>query len=348
MGRVIRLVIWAMIVSLSWAGWILLRPAEGVPVPYEFTVRAGQSLAGVSRDLGARGVVSHPWLLTAYGRLTGGAARIKPGIYRVETAMSPIAVFNKVLAGDSLRIRVTLIEGWNLTQVRAALATAPYLEHDSAALSDAALAQRVGLTHAHAEGLFFPDTYVLDAGASDIELMRQAAHALQGHLQAAWAGRAPNLPYRNAYEALIMASIIEKETGAAVERPQIAAVFINRLRIGMPLQTDPTVIYGLGARFDGDLRRADLRTDTVYNTYMRRGLPPTPIAMPGAAAIEAALHPAQSKALYFVAKGDGTHQFSATLDEHNRAVQQYQRRVVPAVAKPTARSVEKRTRKDGR
>jgi UPF0755 protein len=341
MGRVIRLVIWVVIAALGWAAWVVLRPAEGVSVPYEFTVRAGQSLSSVSHDLAARGVVSNAWPLTAYGRLTGKAGEIKPGIYRIEAALSPLAVFNKMVAGDSLRTRVTLIEGWNLTQVRAALATAPYLEHESAALSDAALAQRVGLTQPHAEGLLFPDTYVLDAGASDIALMRHAADAMQHHLQTAWAGRAADLPYRNAYEALIMASIIEKETGAAVERPEIAAVFINRLRIGMPLQTDPTVIYGLGARFDGDLRRADLKADTVYNTYTRRGLPPTPIAMPGQAAIAAALHPTDSKALYFVAKGDGTHQFSATLDAHNRAVRQYQRRAVPAVAKPVTKSKAK-------
>ncbi|TSA22539.1 MAG: endolytic transglycosylase MltG [Betaproteobacteria bacterium] len=340
-GRLIRLSFWGAIAFLAWAAWILLQPVADARVPYEFTVRRGQSLSGVVHELAARGAIVQPWVLTAYGRLTGQAAQIKPGVYRVEQPLSPYALFNKMVSGDRLLVKVTLIEGWNLDQVRAVLARQDHLVHESAALSGRALAQHLGGDYPNAEGLLFPDTYYLGAGEGDLALMRQAAHAMQDYLAQAWEKRAPNLPYRNAYEALIMASIIEKETGAAVERPEIAAVFINRLRIGMPLQTDPTVIYGLGARFDGDLRRADLRADTVYNTYTRRGLPPTPIAMPGQAAIAAALHPTDSKALYFVAKGDGTHQFSATLDAHNRAVRQYQRRAVPAVAKPVTKSKAK-------
>ena len=336
MGRLIRLTLWALIGFVAWAGWTLLRPVDSVALPYEFTVRPGQSLSSVSRDLQPQGL-EQPWLMTAYGRLSGEAARIKPGIYRVEQPSSPYTLLARMAQGDSLRTKLTLIEGWNLQQVRAAIAQERYLVHDSAALSDAELARRLSGKPAVSplEGLLFPDTYLVDAGTSDLEVIRLAAEAMQNRLAAAWEKRAPNLPYRTPYEALIMASIIEKETGDGAERARIAAVFINRLRIGMPLQTDPTVIYGLGKRYDGNLRRADLRADTPYNTYTRRGLPPTPIAMPGMAAIEAALHPAEDKALYFVGRGDGTHQFSATLAEHNRAVVQYQIR--PALKQRSAR-----------
>lgn len=337
MGRLIRLSLWALIGFVAWAGWTLLRTPDGVALPYEFTVRPGQSLSSVSRDLVAQHGLTQPWVLTLFGRLSGEAARIKPGIYRVEQPTSAYTLLTRMAQGDSLRAKLTLIEGWNLREVRASLGQEPYLIHDSAALSDADLARRLGgqLAATHPEGLLFPDTYLVDAGASDLEVMRLAAEAMQNRLIVAWEKRAPNLPYRTPYEALIMASIVEKETGAGAERARIAAVFVNRLRIGMPLQTDPTVIYGLGKRFDGNLRRADLEADTPYNTYTRRGLPPTPIAMPGAAAIEAALHPAADKALYFVARGDGTHQFSATLAEHNRAVAQYQ--VRPALKNRNAR-----------
>lgn len=325
MGRLIRLALWASIGFLGWAGWIFLQPPKAVVLPYEFTVRPGQSLASVSRELAAQHGLTQPWLMAIYGRLSGAAARIKPGIYRVEQPSSPYTLLIRMAQGDSLRAKLTLIEGWNLREVRASLGREDYLAHDSAPLSDAELARRLGgPSTLHLEGLLFPDTYVVDAGASDLEVMRLAAEAMQNRLAAAWEKRAPNLPYRSPYEALIMASIVEKETGSGAERARIAAVFINRLRLGMPLQTDPSVIYGLGGRFDGNLRRADLRADTPYNTYTRRGLPPTPIAMPGAAAIAAALHPAPDKALYFVARGDGTHQFSSTLVEHNRAVAQYQ------------------------
>ncbi len=336
MGRLIRLALWAMMGFVVWAGWILLQPLHTTSLPYEFTVRPGQSLSSVSRDLAAQQRLTQPWLLTAYGRLSGMAARIKPGIYRVEQATSPYALLERMARGDTLRARLTLIEGWNLQQVRASLEAEAYLAHDGAPLSASALAARLGssLSTTHPEGLLFPDTYIVEAGASDLEVMRLAAVAMQQRLTEAWSRRAANLPYRTPYEALIMASIIEKETGAGAERAQIASVFVNRLRIGMPLQTDPSVIYGLGPRFDGDLRRADLKADTPYNTYTRRGLPPTPIAMPGAAAIEAALHPADTKALYFVARGDGTHQFSATLAEHNRAVVQYQIRPASKQRKP--------------
>ncbi|HYP71575.1 MAG TPA: endolytic transglycosylase MltG, partial [Variovorax sp.] len=209
--------------------------------------------------------------------------------------------------------------------VRAALAKADQLKPETVGESDEALMARLGRPGVHPEGRFFPDTYTYSKGSTDVALLQRAMRAMDRQLDAAWTARASNLPLKTADDALILASIVEKETGKPTDRPEIAAVFINRLRIGMPLQTDPTVIYGLGASFDGNLRKKDLQTDSPWNTYMRGGLPPTPIAMPGKAALLAAVQPAQSKSLYFVSKGDGSSHFSSSLDEHNRAVNRYQR-----------------------
>jgi len=315
----------ALIAGLVWTAYAALR-VPSVATPYEFRIREGQGLAGVAHALTESGRVGPAWLMTAIGRLNGTAARVVPGIYRVEQPLSLLGLLNNIAAGDRLRVRVTLVEGWNLRQVRAELTNNGYLAQDSAELSDAVLAQSLNLAATSPEGMLFPDTYWVDAGSSDLQLLIAAARLMRERLDAAWKTRAPNLPYRTPYEALVMASIIEKETGQGVERPQIAAVFVNRLKMGMALQTDPTVIYGLGQAFDGNLRRADLQRDTPWNTYTRPGLPPTPIALPGAAAIDAALHPAESKALYFVARGDGYHVFSDNLNAHNRAVRQYQRK----------------------
>lgn len=325
MGRLIRLVLWAVIFVTAGVLYMLWHPQDDLPLPYEFKVREGESLRQIARELADQGAIDTPWLLVALGRLTGQANHIKPGIYRVEQRLTVYGLLHKMAIGDRLLLRISFIEGWSWPQVRALLAAQTYLVHDSAKLDDKAVIQALGLPAAHPEGQFFPDTYVVEAGVSDLDVLRQAQRAMQVRLTHAWEKRAPDLFYRSPYEALIMASIVEKETGKAAERPQIARVFVNRMRIGMPLQTDPTVIYGLGSRFDGNLRRKDLQTDTPYNTYTRRGLPPTPIAMPGAAALEAALHPADSKALYFVAKGDSSHQFSETLEAHNRAVNTFQR-----------------------
>jgi UPF0755 protein len=220
---------------------------------------------------------------------------------------------------------VTIIEGWTFRQMRQALNAGARLRHDTQGWTDQALLEAIGANEAHPEGLFFPDTYYFDVGSSDLQVYKRAYHAMQKTLGRAWEARSTSAPYADAYQALVMASIIEKETGVPDERPQIAAVFVNRLRIGMRLQTDPTVIYGLGADFDGNLRKQDLLADTPYNTYTRAGLPPTPIALPSEAAIQAALNPDSSRALYFVAKGGGRHQFSNTLEEHNRAVNRFQR-----------------------
>jgi len=233
-------------------------------------------------------------------------------------------VIDRLRRGETLKERLTIVEGWTFREMRAALAAHPLLKRDSEKLSDAQLLAAVGSTEPHPEGLFAPDTYVFDAGTSDLDILRQAHRAQQARLARAWEERAADLPLKLPYEALILASIIEKETGQSADRARIAGVFINRLRIGMLLQTDPTVIYGLGEKFDGNLRKRDLTTDTPYNTYTRGGLPPTPIALPGQASIEAALKPEKTRSLYFVARGDGTSQFSDSLDEHNRAVARFQ------------------------
>jgi UPF0755 protein len=220
---------------------------------------------------------------------------------------------------------LTLIEGWNIRQVRQAIASHAQLKKDGAALADAELLARIGAVESHPEGLFFPDTYLFSKDSSDLEVLRRAYRMMHKHLAREWEARDPGLPYRSPYEALIMASVIEKETGRASERSAIAGTLVNRLRLGMLLQVDPSVIYGLGAAFDGNLRKRDLVPDGPYNTYTRPGLPPTPIAMPGLASLRAALHPAKTEALYYVSRGDGSSQFSRTLEEHNRAVSKFQR-----------------------
>jgi UPF0755 protein len=251
---------------------------------------------------------------------------VRAGTYVLVAGSTPRDLLNLLASGKALQVDVRLIEGWTFREWRQKIAAHPDLTQVTATLSDAELMARLGMAGQAPEGLFFPDTYRVDKFSDDLALFARAARTLEAHLQREWQGRAENLPYRNAYEALIMASIVEKETGAEADRSKIAGVFVNRLRIGMRLQTDPTVIYGLGTAFDGNLRRTHLEADTPYNTYTREGLPPTPIAMPGLASLRAALHPAQTKALYFVARGDGGSQFSATLAEHNAAVDRYQRR----------------------
>ncbi len=257
-------------------------------------------------------------------RWSGAGQALKAGRYQVERGITLAQLLAKLREGAVMRERLTLVEGSTFREMRAVLAATRALKQDSAALTTDQLLKAIGATEAHPEGLFAPDTYVFDDGTSDLDIWRQAYRAQSAALADAWGKRAADLPYATPYEALIMASIVEKETGQASERPMIAGVFVNRLKRGMLLQTDPTIIYGLGERFDGNLRKRDLTTDGPYNTYTRAGLPPTPIAMPGRAAIAAALQPASTDALYFVARGDGTSHFSPSLDQHNRAVQKYQ------------------------
>jgi UPF0755 protein len=265
------------------------------------------------------------WLY-AWFRLSGQDRQIKAGSYEIETGTTPRSLLRKLVRGEESLRTVTLVEGWTFRQVRQALAQAPQLAADTAALSDEAIMERLGRAGLPAEGRFFPDTYSYAKGSSDLKVLARALRSMDRHLADAWDKRAPDTPLKNPDQALVLGSIVEKETGRASERPQIAGVFANRLRIGMLLQTDPTVIYGMGDLFDGNLRKKDLQTDTPWNTYTRAGLPPTPIAMPGRDALLAAVAPARTDALYFVARGDGSSEFSSSLDAHNRAVDKYQRK----------------------
>lgn len=324
-----RLLLFGIIALLAAVGWLAYF-AQSVLVlpqtPFGFELKQGTTLKGVSRQLTAAGLLQEPWTFTLLVRALGKAGEIKAGNYLLEKNLSALELFRMITQGDVRQNEIKFIEGWNFKQVREALDANPNLVHDTAGLSDHEVLRRLGFADPHPEGLFFPDTYYFSGGMSDMAILHRAYGLMQEHLARAWAGRAPNLPYATPYEALIMASIVEKETGAAVERPLIAGVFVNRLKIGMRLQTDPTVIYGMGEGFDGNIRKRDLGEDTPYNTYTRSGLPPTPIAMPGLGALQAAMRPAETRALYFVSKGNGTHVFSATLDEHNRAVARYQLR----------------------
>jgi len=317
-----------MVVAIAGGGWIahyLTTPAPLPTTPFEFNVKPGTTMRGVAQQLAQEGVVAQPLLFTWVARLSGKGSALKAGNYALEAALTPWDLLQKLTKGDVTLSEVKFIEGWTFQQMRQALDRAPGLQHDTQGLSPDEIMARLGFPGQHPEGRFFPDTYFFSSGMSDLAILARAHKLMQAQLDSAWRERAPNLPYTTPDEALIMASIIEKETGQAIERPMIAGVFINRLRIGMLLQTDPTVIYGLGESFDGNLRRRDLLTDTPYNTYTRAGLPPTPIAMPGLGALQAAMHPAQTQALYFVARGNGLHQFSSTLAQHNQAVNRYQR-----------------------
>jgi UPF0755 protein len=288
-------------------------------------VQRGQSLSAVARDLAGRGLLEQPRLLALYGRLTGADARLRAGEYSVAPGTSPRMLLQLFVSGAVVQHSVTFVEGWTFRDVRKALAREPTLEHTTRGLSDAAVMAQLGERERAAEGLFFPDTYLYGKGTRDIELLRQAHDRMRKELAAAWASRHADLPLQNEYEALILASIVERETAHPDERARIAGVFVERLRRGMRLQTDPTVIYGLGEEFDGNLRRADLERDGPYNTYTRAGLPPTPIALPGAQALRAAVQPDARGELFFVATGlgDGSHVFSKTLAEHEKAVKQY-------------------------
>ncbi len=291
----------------------------------EFRVKPGTSARGVAQAARAAGIEVNELAFAALARATDTAQALRAGRYSIARGTTMAQLMAKLRAGEVLRERLTIVEGITFGEMRTVLAASADLRQDSANMTPAQLLQAIGAAEPHPEGLFAPDTYLYDPGSSDLDVWRQAYRAQMAALQEAWDSRAADLPYRSPYEALIMASIIEKETGQPGERSMIGGVFVNRLKRGMLLQTDPTVIYGLGERFDGNLRKRDLVTDGPYNSYMRAGLPPTPIALPGRAAIDAALKPAATDALYFVARGDGTSQFSTSLDAHNRAVDKYQR-----------------------
>ena len=312
--------------SLAGFGWWWAHRAIGLPSSsLEVAIEPGTLPRGVAQAVADAGADVSPDLLYAFFRISGHARQIKAGSYELEAGITPIVLLRKLARGEESLRAVTLVEGWTFRQFRTALAKEDNLRHDAAALDDAGVMAALGRTGQHPEGRFFPDTYTFSKGSSELAVYRRALKAMDKRLQAAWDQRSPQVAVKTPDEALILASIVEKETGRGSDRPLISAVFNNRLRAGMPLQTDPTVIYGLGEAFDGNLRKVDLQTDTPWNTYTRAGLPPTPIAMPGRAALLAAVQPGPSKALYFVARGDGSSHFSETLDEHNRAVNKYQR-----------------------
>ncbi len=308
-----------------WAQRWLDQPMPLKQPTVELSIEPGTSAREVAQRWVSAGVDVPPEWLYHWFRWSGDARRIRAGSYAIDQKTTPRLLLQKLVQGDEAMESVRLIEGWTLRQWRQALAKAPYLKPTTANLSDSELMAQLGAPGLAAEERFFPDTYRYGRGVSDLTVLRRAYAQMQNKVQSAWSSRAPDLPLKSADEALILASIVEKETGRPSDRGLIAGVFLNRLRIGMPLQTDPTVIYGLGERFDGNLRKADLLSDTPFNTYTRRGLPPTPIAMPGTEALLATLQPQATKALYFVARGDGSSVFSESLAEHNRAVNRYQR-----------------------
>lgn len=323
--RLVFLMLATTLAIAAWMVYFLLTPITLPNTPYEFDVKSGVTMKRIAQQFSQAGLIRQPFTFTLAARLTGKGSALKAGNYALDAALTPWELLEKITKGDVNQAQIQFIEGWNFRQIRQALDKESDLQHDTRGLSDAEIMAKLGLPQQHPEGRFFPDTYFFSSGMSDLAILARAHKLMQSHLESAWRERAPNLPYRNMDEALIMASIVEKETGQAAERPTIAGVFVNRLRIGMLLQTDPTVIYGLGQSYDGNLRKRDLLTDTPYNTYTRAGLPPTPIAMPGVEALRAAVNPAATRALYFVARGNGSHQFSSSLEEHNQAVNKYQR-----------------------
>jgi len=295
-------------------------PQEGE----NYTLKSGTTVALLARELEQKGYLQQPLYLRLLARWDGLAKRLQAGEYHLDNGLTPRQLLQKLASGKVTTYSQTLVEGWTFRQVMEAVRSQPALKQTLEGLSDADIMQRLGFAEEHPEGRFLPDTYHFPRGTTDLAFLKRAYQAMQHLLAEEWPKREPELPLKSPYQALILASIVEKETGLASERPEIAGVFIRRLKKGMKLQTDPTVIYGLGDGFDGNIRRSDLNRDTPYNSYLHKGLTPTPIAMPGADAIRSVLHPAAGKSLYFVAKGDGSHYFSATLSEHNKAVRKYQ------------------------
>jgi peptidoglycan lytic transglycosylase G len=324
--RLLALILAVLILGFGALAWYADRPLGLAAPVVEFTLPPGTPMKQVAQRIRSAGVGVFPLALEWLARLTGKDRKVKAGSYEVAAGLTPWTLLLKLTRGDVTQGEIAVIEGWTFRQLRTALAAQTDLEHDSATLSDAEILTRIGATETHPEGLFLPETYLYAKHSSDLHLLQRAYRAMQVQLAEDWAARRPDLPLASPYEALILASIVEKESGRKEDRPLVASVFANRLKAGMRLQTDPAVIYGLGLDFDGNLRKRDLLADTPYNTYLRVGLPPTPIAMPGAEALRLALSPPPSDYLYFVARGDGSSEFSRNLEEHNRAVARYQKR----------------------
>jgi UPF0755 protein len=319
------LVVAAALASAAW--WWLHRPLSLAADPVELSIELGSTPREIADAWVRAGVRTQPVLLYEWFRWSGQARRIRAGSYEAPAGTTPIRLLEKMVRGDGTLAVVRFIEGWTFRQIRAELAHAEALKATTAAMSDAEIMQALGASGLSPEGRFHPDTYAYSKGSTDLAVLKRAYRAMQQRLAEAWQERAADSPLKSADDALTLASIVEKETGVVADRGLVAGVFVNRLRIGMPLQTDPTVIFGLGTAFDGNLRKRDLLADTPYNTYTRAGLPPTPISIPGKAALMAAVRPDPTKALYFVARGDGSSEFSETLAEHNRAVNRFQRKL---------------------
>lgn len=330
MMKKLRLLLWVAIIGClglsAWMVYYAKAPLNIRPDAQEISIKPNSSLRSIAKQLVAQGVLKTEWSFVLLAKVLNKAPYLQAGDYTLNKNINPYQLLLSLNHGKSTQGGITFIEGKTFKEMRLRLTKNDAIKHTIQTLSDAEVMQLVGRAEPHAEGLFFPDTFYFDRGTLDTVILKRAYEIMQNKLEKAWQTRASNLPYKSSYEALIMASIVEKETGKASERKLIAGVFVNRLRIGMRLQTDPTIIYGMGDAYQGNIRRKDLMKDTPYNTYTRSGLPPTPIAMPGLASIEAALHPANTKALYFVGKGDGSHAFSNNLVEHNRAVVKYQLR----------------------
>ncbi len=328
MMRIIKFIILLGVLAIiGFAGYLAYYAKSPLNIPsasQEVSIKANSGLSSIANQLVDQGVINNKLLFVMLARVMGKESSLQAGEYTLNANVTPYELLLSLTSGKTTQAKITFIEGKTFRDMLANLEKNPAVTSTLQQLSNADIMALINPEQSHPEGLFFPDTYYFDRGTKDIVLLKRAHEIMTAKLEQAWQAREPGLPYKNSYEALIMASIVEKETGQASERPMIAGVFVNRMRIGMKLQTDPTVIYGMGDSFDGNIRRKDLRKDTSYNTYTRYGLPPTPIAMPSLASIEAALHPAKTKALYFVGKGDGSHAFSNSLVDHNRAVAKYQ------------------------
>lgn len=328
MAFIKKTIVIGILATLGFGGgfaWWANQPITTQEPPIDFAVAPGSGAHAAAQQMVEAGVPIQPLLFNLLARLTEKSARLKAGSYELKPNTTPLRLIDQLVRGEFAQEQLTIIEGWTFRQMRQAMAAHKGLKHDTANMTDSELMAAVSPDYKTPEGLFFPDTYLFAKGSSELQIFKTAHAMLLAKLQEAWDKRDASLPYKNPYEALTMASIVEKETGQKSERGMIAGVFVNRLRLGMLLQTDPTVIYGMGTRYDGKIRKKDLETDTPYNTYTRVGLPPTPIALPGLQSLMAAMVPAKTAALYFVARGNGTSQFSDNLTDHNRAVNQYQR-----------------------
>jgi len=323
--RLFALVAVALAAAAAVWWWVTRWPLPLPQEPYALTVRSGVSLRAVARDLTAAGVLPADWTLVALGRLERVDRMIKAGNYEIPGGTTLAGLLAKLTQGDVTQTSITIVEGWTVRDLKQALRADGDVAKTAVDLADAELMRAIGASGQQPEGWFFPDTYFFASGATDLSILTRAYRTMRQRLDAAWVARAPGLPFDAPYQALILASIVEKETGRVAERPLIASVLVNRLQQGMRLQADPTVIYGIGERFDGNLTKRDLDADSEYNTYTRDGLPPTPIALPSQASLDAVLHPPATAYLYFVSRGDGSSEFSANLADHNRAVAKYQK-----------------------